>query len=664
MNLKLMQKQFRVLCSGILFFTVLAFTSSAKAEVTIPYILSSNMVLQRECNANVWGWAKPGEKIRVTFRGEKEQTVTGKDGKWKVKIQTGAAGGPFQLTIVGENTISLDNILVGDVWVCSGQSNMEFPLQRADNGKEEIRNATIPQIRLYQVTNNASPASVDNTNETSWMECTPQTVPDFSAVGFFFGKKINQETGIPIGLISSNWGGTIVETWSSADAISDDPVLVKQAAVLKSIDLDAMVKKQKQVYGNYHKVLEQVQKPDWKTEYVDPRFDDSKWVAFDQPGLWESHEGYEDFDGVMWFRKKITIPAEFNLSKATVSLARIDDSDITWINGKRVGETYHKYNDIRVYKIHEGVFKTGENTLVVRVEDYVGGGGFHGLASEMYLTDGTINISLSGSWKMKEDTLEVPMDPEIPDQIPLQPNQYPTLLYNGMIHPLINFAIKGVIWYQGESNADNMAEALKYESQLKNMITDWRKKWGCGDFPFYQVQLANYMPETQKPQTEVWPFLREAQTNVAKMPGVGMACIIDIGNADDIHPTDKYDVGNRLALLALKNNYGEKNIIASGPQVDKVTFDGNKATVTFKDVGNGLVVTNKYGYINGFSVAGAGKEFVYAKASLKNSNTVEVTSDSANKIEAVRFLWSDNPGTITLFNSAGLPAEPFRTDKW
>jgi sialate O-acetylesterase len=281
----------------------------------------------------------------------------------------------------------------------------------------------------------------------------------------------------------------------------------------------------------------------------------------------------------------------------------------------------------------------------------------------MYLTDGTTTIDLSGSWKINQDQLQVPSNPENPLQSPLLPNQFPTLLYNGMINPIINYAIKGVIWYQGESNADRLNQALKYENQLKNMILDWRNHWGIGDFSFYQVQLANFRQETQKPQSDIWPYLREAQANVAKIPHAGMACIIDIGNANDIHPTDKIDVGNRLALLALKNDY-IKDVIANGPQVNKVTIEMNKAIVFFKEAGTGLVVKNKYGYINGFSVAGADQIFHYARAALRNKNTVEITSDGPENIEAVRFLWADNPGEINLYNSEGLPAEPFRTDKW
>ncbi len=649
---------------ALLLLLVLVGLQPANADVSLPYVLSSNMVVQREKGTTIWGWASSGEKVKVTFRGKTFSCKASKDGHWNVKIETGAAGGPFELVVEGNNKIVLSNILVGDVWVCSGQSNMEWPLKNAMNGMAEVRNANHPNIRLFFVDKNAALEPVENTGKTQWEVCTPLSVPDFSAVGYFFGKKIHEETGVPIGLINSNWGGTIVETWTSAEAVKQDPETAKWLAQIEGIDIEEIAREQEKIFNAYQVEYEKVKQKDWSHPYILPTFDDSKWMTANQPELWENIHTYEQFDGIMWYRKKVSLPSGFNLEKASIGLAKIDDSDILWINGHRVGETYNQYNEVRMYEIPSGVLTTGDNYLVVRVEDYTGGGGFWGLASDMYLSDGNISVDLSGNWKLMPDELKTPANPTSPAMTGIQPNQYPTLLFNGMINPIVNFAIKGAIWYQGESNADNLAEALKYEAQLKSMITDWRKHWNCGEFSFYQVQLANYMAETEVPQNDVWPYLREAQVNVAKMPGVGMACIIDIGTADDIHPRNKTDVGNRLAAISLKNDYGKSAIIASGPKVEKVTFDGNKALITFAEVADGLVLKNKYGYINGFAVAGSNKEFVYAKAALAGKNSVEVTSSDVDKIESVRFLWANNPGEINLFNSAGLPAEPFRTDSW
>jgi sialate O-acetylesterase len=656
--------------NGFKLFTLIAIIAVFAAapekvmgEVTLPNVLSSNMVLQRGGTTTIWGWAQPGEKIRVTFRGNNYQVKTDKKGNWKTAVTTGEAGGPFVLTIEGKNKIQLDNILVGDVWVCSGQSNMEWPLRQTDGGELEATKANFLNIRLFQVANNAALAPVDDVAKTTWVECTPATAIDFSAVGYYFGKEIHAQTSVPIGLISSNWGGTIVETWTSTEALENDPDFSTLISEMKNIDVETLAKNQKQTYENYRIVLDKVLKPDFDHPYIASDFDDSGWKEYDQPGLWELHDDFKAFDGIMWYRKEIFIPEGFNASGSTVSLARIDDSDIVWINGKRVGETFNKYNLLRSYKLSPGVLKTGKNVIVMRVEDYTGGGGFHGLASEMYLTDGVATIDLSGKWKLYQDELPTPANPENPNQSPLGPNLYPSLLFNGMIHPLLNYAIKGAIWYQGESNADDMIEALNYERYLTRMINDWRKKWGVGNFSFYQVQLANFRDETVVPGNDVWPYLREAQENVAKIEGVGMACIIDIGDAGDIHPRNKVDVGKRLALLALKNDY-KKEVVVHGPRVEEVRFSGNKAIVTFNSNGDELVVKNKYGYINGFALAGSDKKFQYARAYLIGNNQVEVIANDIAEVLALRFLWSDNPGEINLYGKTGLPAQPFRTDDW
>jgi len=645
----------------LLFFATL-FSSVAIGQVKIPNILSSNMVLQRELETNIWGWASAGEKISVSFRDQVVRIKADVDGKWIAKIATGNAGGPFSMVIKGNTTISLDNIMVGDVWVCSGQSNMEFQLNRAENGAAEARKANFKNIRLFQVQQNTSILPLENLASAQWMECNPQTVGEFSAVAYFFGKKIHTETGVPIGLISSNWGGTNIETWTSQDALKDDAEMMNLLSGLKGYDAKSMAEKLKVTFENYQVTLKKVQDPNWSHAFINPDFNDAEWQLMKQPGLWENQNDYENFDGIVWYRKTFTIPAGFNFSKAVLSLGMIDDTDIAWVNGKRVGETFNKYNAPRKYDIPASVLKEGKNQLVLRVEDYTGGGGIYGAASELYLTDGAISVDLSGDWKTMKDELPVPPNPTSLSQSTLQPNQYPTLLYNGMINPLVYFGIKGVIWYQGEANADAMNQALRYENQLERMIADWRSHWNI-DFYFYLVQLANFHPETSTPQTEVWPFLREAQANSLSVPKTGMACIIDIGNANDIHPTNKLDVGDRLAMNALKDIFG-KPIISNGPRFSDAKFEGNRAIITFSEVGAGLKSTNKYGYINGFAVAGADRVFHYAKASFKSQNSVVVFSDKVDKIESVRFLWANNPGEINLYNSVDLPAEPFRTDKW
>lgn len=648
-------------------FVALFFVSilpiNVSADVKLPYVLSSNMVLQRNAETSIWGWADKGEKVTVTFRGKSLSAETNSDGKWMVKVPVGKAGGPFELVVKGRNTIVLENILAGDVWVCSGQSNMEWPLSQVDGASLEIQSAQYPAIRLFHVGNNAAANPADNTAPAQWQVCTPQTVAAFSAVGYYFGKNIHLETGVPVGLISSNWGGTNIETWMSPKTVANDPFMASRVEGLKDFDVEKIARQQKEVFESYQKVFEKVQKADFQHPYIEADFDDTQWNEYEQPGLWENHNKFVNFDGVVWYRKSFKLPAGFNLQNAELFLARIDDSDIVWINGKRIGETYNQYNVLRTYKVPSAILREGENQIVMRVEDYTGGGGFHGGADEMYITDGKNLINLSGMWKMMKDDIRVPQNPVSVSQSALNPNQFPTLLFNGMIHPLLNYAVKGAIWYQGESNADTKPQALRYEHQMRLLIADWREHWKNPNLSFYMVQLANYKAENSSPGNDIWPFVREAQAHVATDEKVEMACIIDIGDAGDIHPRNKKDVGYRLALNALNIDYN-KDLVYNGPRFKSVEFNKNSALVTFDMQGTELVVKNKYGYINGFALAGSNRVFTYAKARMVGTNKVEVFSDDIDEIEAIRFLWDDNPGEINLYNSEGLPAEPFRTDDW
>ena len=637
--------------------------TAVQAEVKLPYLLTSNMVVQRDGSTMVWGEANEGERISVTFRSETVKTKALKDGSWKVKINTGKAGGPFDMVIQGKNTITLTNVMVGDVWVCSGQSNMEWPLLQTEKGAADIIKANYPNIRLFQVQKNTAITPLPETLPAKWEVCSPETAAAFSAVGYYFGRKIHTETNIPIGLISSNWGGTRVEPWTSEEAATTDETMTEWLKGLKEIDFENLAIEQKRVYELYQVEAKKVSQPDFKHEYITAGYNDAEWTLASQPALWENVHGFEFFDGIVWFRKWVELPDGFDLTKAKLGLAKIDDSDIVWINGKRVGETFNQYNVLRNYDVPQGTLVAGKNLVVVRVEDYTGGGGFHGAEEEMFLTDGKTRVELSGNWKLMKDEVPTPQNPTGAVQVGLTPNQFPTLLFNGMINPLLNYAIKGAIWYQGESNADNLTDALRYEKLLLLMINDWRKHWGVGEFSFYQVQLANFKAETTTPQNQVWPYLREAQSNLAKLPNIEAACIIDIGDANDIHPRNKVDVGERLALKSLKNDYG-LNVVANGPRLQSATLNGAKAIVAFELQGTELEVKNKYGYINGFAVAGPDKIFHYAKARLLAPGTLEVSCEKVKDIAAVRFLWADNPGEINLFNSVGLPAEPFRTDNW
>lgn len=643
-------------------FLCLLLLGTLNAQLKLPKVLSSNMVLQRDQEVRLWGWADAGATVSIAFN---DQTYSGKadmDGQWEVKIPATKAGGPYELTIQSsDQKIKLTNILFGDVWVCSGQSNMEWPVSAAANPKEEIAAANYPKIRLFTVTNRIATEPKTDLEEGEWVTCSPETITGFSAVGYFFGRDLHQSLDIPIGLISSNWGGTVVETWISKDGLSSVPKLQKEAEMVASVDFQrdrAEAEAKQQVWLAKFKTMDEGLQGDHYI-WAKPKTDYKQWDPIDLPVLWESsgEEVLQGFDGVVWFVKKIKLDQASAGKPAVLNLGPIDDSDITWVNGKKVGELNNQYNVVRKYKIPEDVLTVGENTVVVRVEDYQGGGGIYGDADEMYLQIGSEKTGLSGAWHYKIGTPTIGNEDRPRG---FGPNSYPTLLYNGMIHPIIKYPIKGAIWYQGESNA---SRAYQYRKLFPALINNWRTKWKIGDFPFYFVQLANFMAPFAQPKGSEWAELREAQDMTLSLPNTGMASAIDIGEADDIHPRNKQEVGRRLALAAKKITYG-KDVIHSGPRYKSVRFDKGAAFVKFTDAGKGLMVKDKYDYVKGFTIAGEDQQFYWAKAEIIDENTVKVYAPNVKEPVAVRYGWADNPDQANLYNSADLPTNPFRTDKW
>jgi sialate O-acetylesterase len=368
------------------------------------------------------------------------------------------------------------------------------------------------------------------------------------------------------------------------------------------------------------------------------------------PSLWEN-AGLTGLDGIIWFQKEIELEAQDILNDLEVYLGTIDDSDITYFNGVKIGETTQKYNESRMYKVEKSMLKKGKNSIVVRVEDTGGGGGIYGASDQLFISLPNKKISLAGQWKYMIGKGDFSYS--------IGPNSMPSLLFNAMIHPLLPFGIKGAIWYQGESNA---GRAYEYRTLFPTMITNWRDVWGQGNFPFLFVQLANFMQPKEQPGASTWAELREAQTMTLSLPNTGMATIIDIGEADDIHPRNKLDVGKRLAMSALKVAYG-KNVVASGPTYRDMRIEGNKVFLSFDNLGTGFYLKDRYGYVKGFSVAGKDQVFHWAKAEITGENIV-LTCDGVDNPVAVRYGWADNPDDLNLYNLEGLPAVPFRTDNW
>lgn len=634
---------------GIFMLSTISYT--ANAEVKLPKVFSSNMVLQRDIPIKVWGWADKREKIVLIFHGDTTSFKADKKGNWQVELAAFPAGGPFEMVIKGSNDIKLSNILIGDVWVCSGQSNMEWPMQSTNNAEEEIANAKYPRIRLLTVQKKTSTKPLDDCESEGWMVCSPETIPNFSAVGYFFGRKLNQDLDIPIGLLHTSWGGTNVETWTSAESIEQIEGFDGVSAELKEYDEEGMIAKQRAQ-------LEEITGPlpdedegmkDGKAIWASEKSDYSSWTEIEMPQMWES-AGLPNLDGIVWFQKEFELDNIDLQNGVEIHLGPIDDSDITFLNGVEIGKTT-QYNESRIYKAAKESLKVGKNVLVVRVEDTGGGGGIYGKPDDLFVRVENKKIALSGTWRYKIGRGDFSAS--------IGPNSMPALLYNAMINPLIPYGIKGAIWYQGESNA---GRAYQYRTTFPNMITNWREQWGQGDFSFFFVQLANYMAPVTKPEESAWAELREAQSMTLSLPNTGMANIIDIGEAGDIHPKNKQDVGRRLALNALKITY-DQDVVYSGPTYKEMKVDGNKVIISFENTGSGLYLKNKYGYVNGFTIAGQDKIFHWAKAQISGDKIV-LTCDEVSKPVAIRYAWANNPDDLNLYNLEGLPTVPFRTDEW
>jgi sialate O-acetylesterase len=627
---------------------------SLYADVKLPKFFSDNMVLQRNKPIPVWGWANANEKITVQFEQQIKKTKADKNGKWMIKLDNAAAGGPYQLVIKGKNTVTISNVLVGEVWICSGQSNMEMPIAgwgKINHYEEEIAAADYPMIRHFKVPNTISSSPQQDVTGGTWEVCSPATAGDFTATGYFFARDLYNKLKVPIGLLNTSWGGTIVETWVSKKAFENSAEFKDMIAGMSSLNLDSLSKakvtESRKRIESLQGSLNVADVDSWKNV----NFNDNAWPKMKVPALWETQQ-LPDLDGIVWFRKTVRLSAADAGKPATLDLAMIDDNDITYVNGVKVGSTVG-YNVKRSYDVPANILKEGDNVIAVRVEDTGGGGGIYGESSEVKLTVDSKVISLSGEWKFRVQKISG-------GATSIGPNSYPTLLFNAMVNPLIPYAIEGAIWYQGESNA---GRANQYSKSFPLMINDWRARWGVGNFPFYFVQLASFNAANGNSKNgSSWAELREAQTKTLSLPNTGMAVITDIGNAADIHPKNKQDVGIRLAAIALHNVYGQGNVY-SGPLFQSMKIEGSKIIIRFTNTGTGLMVKDKYGYVTGFEIAGADQQFHYAKAEIEG-NTVVVYNDSVGNPVAVRFGWADDAADDNLFNKEGFPASPFRTDTW
>ena len=626
--------------------------STPATDLTLPVLFTDHMVLQRDTPIAVWGWASPTGIVSVTIDDRQATTQVDADSAWRLTLPPMPVGGPHTLTIAGADTLRLTDVLVGEVWVASGQSNMEWPVQASNDADAEIQAADYPNIRLFKVARTVAYTPQKQVEAEGWHAVTPETIPDFSAVAYFYGRRLYEDLNVPIGLIETAWGGTPAEAWTSGPALNaamddfSEDIAAMTSADDPSMPYEAQRAAWLQAFTDQDQGYQNGQ-PLW----IAPDFDDAPWPTMDVPQLWES-TGLPGYDGVVWFRKSFDLPAAWEGRDLDLHLAMIDDVDTTWVNGVLVGHTA-QWNQPRAYTVPADALTPGRNVIAIRVLDTGGGGGIYGEADDLYLASGGSRQSLAGSWSYQ---LGVARDAEMP-RPPRAAQNRPTTLYNAMIAPLLPYTIRGAIWYQGESNA---GRAYQYRTLFPTMIQDWRDRWSLGDFPFFFVQLANFMtPQKNPSEAETWPELREAQTMALRLPNTAQAVIIDIGEADDIHPRNKQDVGKRLALAALKMIY-EQNVVYSGPAYREMTQEGNAIRLHFDHVGSGLVARGDG--LNGFAIAGADSQFVWAEAQI-DGETVVVTSPAVADPVAVRYAWANNP-IISLYNQDGLPASPFRTDDW
>jgi sialate O-acetylesterase len=637
-----------------LFLLVIFISSiSINAQVITSKIFTDNMVLQRNTPIPVWGTAKANEKIEIRFNKQIKKTKADKNGKWMIRLNNETAGGPYNLIIKGSNTIEIKNVLVGEVWLCSGQSNMEMPVGKPkewaiSNFEEVTAAANYPMIRQIKIMRAISSLPEADVKTVGWEICDPTTVGEFTAIGYFFAKIIHEKLKIPVGIISSNWGGTNIETWISREGFENSTEFKEMIAGMPKVDLDSIIKLKN---ASIVKRIEELQgsmidNPN-SDFFKETLFDDSKWPEMDEPGVWEK-QSLGDFDGVVWLRKSISLSADESNKAAILEVSKIDDEDITYVNGVKVGSSTN-WDSNRKYAIPEGILKEGINVIAVRVTDNGSGGGIYGAADDLKLTLAKTTIPLSGKWKFQVESIKKSINE----------NSLPSLCYNGMINPLIPFSFQGVLWYQGESNAPR---AYQYRTAFPLLINDWRQKWDKPNFPFYFVQLATYRTTGNSNEGCDWAELQEAQTLTLKVPNTGMAVTTDIGNPNDIHPGNKLDVGKRLAALALNNTYNIP-MVCNGPRYQSMEIKDNQIIVSFDTIGTGLSTPDKYGYIKGFEIAGKDQVFHYAKAFIKD-NKVILSSDAVVDPVAVHFSWIGDASESNLFNKEGFPAVPFRTDEW
>lgn len=619
------------------------------SQIKLPELISDGVVLQRDTKVKVWGWASPGEEITMTFKKKKYKAVANNEGSWEIMMKPQKAGGPYEMIFKGKNKVKVSNVMFGDVWICSGQSNMTIYMERVkEKYPDEIAHVNFPNIRYFFIptTNNLNGPQKE-LPPGEWKSAVKGEFMRFSSVAYFFAKEIHLKYNIPIGLIDASVGGTPIQSWISEDGFKNFPEELK--TIIQNKDT-AYVNAQtpSRAKSNYKVETDKgiIESPKW----YEPAYEPKGWHNINVPGFWED-QGLAGLNGTVWYRKEVDVPEAMIGEPVKLFMGRVVDADIAYVNGVKVGNITYQYPPRR-YVIPKGVLKPGKNIIVMRVHNYGNKGGFVP-DKTYYMTANGIDIDLKGTWQYKVGDVFEPKKRGGGRRFTRQ-NQ-PSSLYNAMVAPLRNHAAKGFIWYQGESNAGNPKPYYKY---MPALINDWRNQWNNQEMPFLYVQLANFMDINYLPvEKSSWAELRDAQLQALKVSNTAMAVATDLGEWNDIHPLNKEDVGKRLALGALKFAYGE-DIVHSGPIFKSSTIDDNKVILNFDFVGSGLI-SNDDEPLSRFEIAGDDQKFVWADAKI-DGNTVVVKHEKIANPKYVRYAWSNNPRGANLYNKEGLPASAFR----
>ena len=651
----------------ILSLLIIVATDGAYAQrITMPAFFSSNMVLQRQKPVTFWGTAPAKASFAVTFNGKKQNVKADAKGQWRIVYPAMEAGGPYTFTVHADSSFTFTNILLGDVWICSGQSNMEWPVLKTFNASYELRHANYPEIRSFTVARKVASLPLRDTESASWQVCTPTQTAGFSAVGYFFARALQYELNIPIGIINASWGGTFIEAWTSLEA------LYQHADFRGKVDTFRLAVKQQRSVEHLEKKNIAGQTQLWETlqrrdsgfveSWYSTKDQGTHWQKFIAPDFGEDHV-FVNYSGSIWLRKTFRLTKDLAARDLVLNLETLNDYDITYCNGTEIGRNITWAPARRIYIVPKEVLKQGENTLVIRLDHQSGNGLFrtHDPADlrlyELVQSDDAVAIPLEGAWEYR---FGLPANEYPPKPIMSPLAAQVGVLYNGMIAPLTGLGIKGFTWYQGESNA---GRAYQYRSLLPLMIKDWRAQFRQGDVPFLIVQTSAHGKLTEQPVDNTWAELREAQAMALTLSNTALAVSHDVGDPYDVHPTQKQVVGKRLAWEALKIAYGRNDIYTS-PRYQSCEIKDDTVIIYFTNT-KGLQIRGKE--LKGFSMAGADQKFVWADAIIRGDNMVYVHSREIKSPVAVRYAWAGSPvesNGANLYSIDGFPAMSFRTDVW